>query len=246
MLKDTKAIERAGSLPDEVARRLRHSIESGALKPGEQLPTQQELSAAYGVSRPVIREAISLLKSDGLVTAQQGRGQFVSLEGSRVFRLQPNLDDAGDLRLVLEFLKSVEVAATELAAERRSAREIREIRAALDALEMAVGNGDPGVDEDMRFHQAILKASHNHYFESFGEFLEGQVRRLIRAARSNTARMAGQTGEVHKEHEAIYDAIAQGDTERARSAAAEHLANAGARLRLYQGKGRGSPPKAAE
>lgn len=241
MLNNQGTIQRSGTLPDEVARRLRQSIESGELKPGEQLPSQADLSEAYGVSRPVIREAISLLKSEGLVIAQQGRGQFVSAEGNRVFRLQPNFDDTGDLPLLLEFLMSVEIVAAELAAERRSEKELGDIKAALDDLWEAIQVGGSGVDEDMRFHQAILKASHNHYFCTFGAFLESQVRRLIRAARSNTARMAGLTLEVHKEHEAIYEAIASRDKERARTTAAVHLTNASARLSLYKGKGRRPP-----
>lgn len=238
MFEKQVAIARTGTLPDELARRLRHSIESGELRPGEQLPTQQELCTAYGVSRSVVREALSLLKSEGLVNSQQGRGQFVSLEGNRVFRLQPNLHDSEDLDLVLEFLMSVEVVATQLAAERRSNEELADIRTALDALDKAIAAGESGVDEDMRFHQAILKASHNPYVQQFGEYLESQVRRLIRTARSNTAKRAGLTAEVHKEHEAIFQAIADRDQTRAREAAAVHLTNAGARLRHYQGRPR--------
>ena len=232
-MREPQIIERAGTLPDEVARRIRQTIESGALKPGDRLPTQHELCETYGVSRPVVREAISLLKSEGLVTAQQGRGQFVTADGARVFRLQPNLRDNDDMALLLEFLMSAEVVATELAAERHSEAELADIRRALDDLQRAIQEGSSGVDEDMRFHQAILKASHNHYISKFGEFLEGQVRRLIRTARTNTARSAGLVQEVHKEHEAIYEAIAGRDKARARTAAAQHLTNAGLRLRLY-------------
>lgn len=234
MLEKNGVIERNGSLPDELARRLRQSIEAGELRPGEQLPTQHELCATYGVSRSVVREALSLLKSEGLVTSQQGRGQFVSPEGNRVFRLQPNLQDSHELDLVLEFLMSVEVVATQLAAARRTDDELAEIRGALDALAQAIKAGGNGVNEDMQFHSAILKASHNPYVQQFGEYLESQVRRLIRIARTNTARHAGLTAAVHKEHEAIYKAIAERDEAQAREAAAQHLTNAGARLRLYQ------------
>jgi DNA-binding FadR family transcriptional regulator len=94
------------------------------MKPGDKMPTQHALSDAYGVSRPVIREAISLLKSEGLVLSQQGRGQFVNPEGSGVFRLKPDLADRADLTLLLEFLMSVEVAATQLAAERHTPEDL--------------------------------------------------------------------------------------------------------------------------
>lgn len=234
MMKGGIEIRRATSLPEEVAFQLRKSIERGEFKPGDKMPTQQELSDAYAVSRPVVREAISLLKSEGLVVSHQGRGLFVNPEGSSVFRLKPDLGDRDDLALLLEFLMSVEVVATELAAERHTDLDLRRIEQALNDLGQAVKDGRSGVDEDMRFHSAIVEASHNHYFGEFAHFLEVQVRRLIRTARDNTARHAHLVKNVHEEHEAIYTAIAARDVDKAREAAAHHLTNAAARLRLYR------------
>lgn len=234
MLKVGGEIKRATSLPEEVALQLRQSIERGDFKPGDKMPTQQELSEAYGVSRPVVREAISLLKSEGLVVSHQGRGLFVNPEGSSVFRLKPDLEDRDDLALLLEFLMSVEVVATELAAERHTELDLKRIELALNDLGEAVREGRSGVDEDMRFHSAIVEASHNHYFGEFAHFLELQVRRLIRTARGNTARHSHLVKDVHTEHEAIYQAIAARDVVKARDAAARHLTNAAARLRLYR------------
>lgn len=231
---ETEVIQRGNSLPDEVARRLRAAIESGELKPGDRLPTQQELCTTYGVSRPVVREAVSLLKSEGLVISQQGRGQFVNPEGTSVFRLEPRFDDREDLAQVFEFLVSVEVAASEMAAARRTEAELKEIRQRLRALEEAVRASRSGVDEDMEFHRAILRATHNAYFMGFGDFLESRVRKLIRAARTNTARHAGLVEHVQQEHVAIFDAIERQDVEAARHAAGRHLRNAADRLRLYR------------
>jgi DNA-binding FadR family transcriptional regulator len=231
---EQRPIRRAVSLPEEVANQLRDAISRGELKPGDKMPTQHELSDAYGVSRPVIREAISLLKSEGLVVSQQGRGQFVNLESSGVFRLKPDLADRADLTLLLEFLMSVEVVATQLAAERHTPEDLSRIQAALDDLALAIDRGESGVDEDMRFHAAIVRAARNHYFGEFAEFLEGQVRRLIRTARANTARHGDLVRAVHAEHEAIYRAIAARDVDQARDAAARHLTNAAARLTQYR------------
>lgn len=233
---DNELIRRGNSLPDEVARRLRATIESGEIKPGDRLPTQQELCESYGVSRPVVREAISLLKSEGLVISQQGRGQFVNPDGASVFRLEPRFDDRENLAQMFEFLLSVEVAASELAAVRRSEAELEKIRQALHRLERAVASKASGVDEDMAFHSAILQATHNEYFIGFSEFLDTRVRRLIRAARSNTARHEGLVEQVQAEHVAIFEAIERGDREAARRAAGRHLENAAERLRVYRGQ----------
>lgn len=226
-------ITRGHSLPDEVANRIRLSIENGAIQPGKRLPTQHELAETYGVSRPVIREAISLLKSDGLVISQQGRGQFVNPEGSSVFRLDPSFEDKEDLAYLFQFLMSVEVAATAQAATCRTDSELAEIRRHLEGLETAVHNGQNGVNEDMKFHRAILQATHNPYFINFSKFLESRVRNLIRTARENTSRSQDMVKRVQQEHEAIFQAIETQDAVNARKAAANHLENAAMRLQIY-------------
>lgn len=226
-------IARGHSLPNEVAKRIRNSIESGNIELGKRLPTEQELAKAYGVSRPVIREAVSILKSDGLVVSQQGRGHFVNPQGASVFRLEPSFEDKEDLANLFLFLMSVEVAATEQAAIRRSPSDLDGIRQQLDALESAIQEKRNGVEEDMKFHRAILQATHNAYFISFGKFLESRVRSLIRTARENTARSQDMVKGVQHEHEAIFKAIASQDAEGARAAAAHHLDNAAQRLQIY-------------
>ena len=65
-------------LTDKLAGLLMQRIESGELAPNERLPTEQKLSEQFGVSRTVVREAVSRLKSIGLLTSRQGAGVFVS------------------------------------------------------------------------------------------------------------------------------------------------------------------------
>lgn len=229
----SSTISRGHSLPDEVAKLLRKSIESGSIEAGKRLPTQQELAETYGVSRPVIREAVSILKSDGLVISQQGSGHFVNTQGASVFRLEPSFEDKEDFSDLFQFLMSVEVAATEQAAIRRSPSDLETIRQYLDGLETAIRENRNGAEEDMKFHRAILQATHNAYFISFGEFLETRVRNLIRTARENTARSQDMVKRVQHEHEAIFKAIAAKDAGGARAAASYHLDNAAQRLCIY-------------
>lgn len=231
----TSRLLRAPGLPDEIARMIAEEVGNGRLKPGDRLPTEHSMCEAYGVSRAVVREAISRLKHDGLLISQQGRGVFVSPEGaSSSFRLPTaNLDDPDDLRQMLELLISIEVAATGLAAERRGERDLREIDRALRDMAMAIERGESGVDEDVRFHSGIVEASGNVYFKTFTAYLEARVRNLIRAARMNTARFEGLAYKVQEEHEAIFRAIAAQDVAAAREAAERHLRNAAARLQLY-------------
>lgn len=234
---ESTTLRRAPGLPDEIARMIAEEIGNGRLKPGDRLPTEHRMCEAYGVSRAVVREAISRLKHDGLLISQQGRGVFVSPEGaSSSFRLPTaKLDDPDDLRQMLELLIAIEVAATGLAAERRTERDLREIDRALRDMATAIEGGESGVDEDMRFHGSIVEASRNVYFKTFVAYLEGRVRNLIRAARMNTARFEGLAYKVQEEHEVIFRSIAAQDVARAREAAEQHLRNAAARLQLYIG-----------
>jgi DNA-binding FadR family transcriptional regulator len=232
----TSPIPRAAGLAAEVAERLRGAIQRGDIVEGDnKLPSEATLAKTYGVSRPVIREAMSLLKSDGLVFSHQGRGQFVNPEGSSVFRLDPAVDTTEGLSGLFEFLLAVEVPATRLAAQRRSESELQAIRDAYARLYDATQKGGDGTDEDKAFHQAIVRASHNPYFVAFADFLDARVRRLIRTARKNTRNRSDElVWQVQAEHEAILHAIEAGDADRASSAASTHLANAAARLALYK------------
>jgi DNA-binding FadR family transcriptional regulator len=229
---------RAPSLADTLALRLRDEIASGRIQAGERLPTEQQLALTYGVSRPIVREAVGRLKHDGLVVSRQGAGAFVAEPGSSsVFRLDvADFSNKEELRNIVELLMAVEASATEHTAERRSEADLRAIRARLDAMQAAIDRGESGVDEDVAFHRAIIDATGNPFFRDLSEFLDRRVRNFIRTARANTARLTGMAQTVQGEHRAIFDAIAARDPQSARAAAEIHLKNAAKRLALYLGR----------
>lgn len=228
-------LDRAPSLADTLALRLREEIASGRLQAGERLPTEQQLALTYGVSRPIVREAVGRLKHDGLVLSRQGAGAFVADPGSNsVFRLDvADFSNKDELRNIIELLMAVEASATEHTASRRSEADLLIIKARLDAMQAAIDRGESGVDEDVAFHRAIIDATGNVFFRDLSEFLDRRVRYFIRTARANTARRAGMAQIVQGEHQAIFDAIAARDASAARVAAETHLKNAAKRLALY-------------
>ncbi|MFG1348787.1 FadR/GntR family transcriptional regulator [Xanthobacter autotrophicus] len=230
-------IGRAPSLAETLAHRLREEIASGRLQPGERLPTEHQMAETYGVSRPIVREAVGRLKHDGLVTTRQGAGAFVAEPGAAsTFRLDiADLSDKVEMRAIVELLMAVEATATAHAAVRRSDEDLARIGVQLDAMQDAIDRGEPGVDEDMAFHRAIVEATGNPYFRDLSQFLDHRVRYFIRTARANTARLGGLPQAVQREHEAIFAAIEKKDPAAARAAAEEHLRNAAARLAVYLG-----------
>lgn len=222
---------RSPSLADTVANRLRREINGGQYKPAEKLPTEHKLAEIYGVSRAIIREALGRLKQDGLVRSRQGAGAYVAEGSSPVFRLAVgDGQNVLEVQHVVELLVAFEAAASALAARRRTDDQLAAIQHEFDAMERAIEAGESGIDEDVAFHRAIVRATENPVFQDMFGFLSSRVRTFIGIARTNSARYRGVTRVVQDEHRAILDAIIVQDEEKAHAAAATHVHNAAERL----------------
>lgn len=224
-------------LPYALAEKLAERIHSGEFKPGDKLTSERELSLEYAVSRTTVREALSQLKSMGLVEARAGSGVYVTENpDTKLFRMPAvDLGEDESFAQVMELLLAIEVAATRSAAIHRTPADLRAIRRELIGMEYAVARDMLGDQEDYNFHQAIVKATHNPYFVSLCSHLEYSARNVIRTARANTRRnLSDLMDAVQKEHQEIYEAIEAGDPERAANAAADHLNNALKRVQFYR------------
>ena len=226
----------SGHLPEEIARELERRIGASEFPIGSKLPSERELSVEYAVSRPVVREALSQLKLEGMIEARAGSGVYVvDKSGMKAFRVQPVLmAEARSIEQLMELLVAIEVAATRIAALNRTPEDMKKIRRALIGMEYAIASDRLGDEEDYAFHEAIVAATHNPHFVALCKHLEFGARHIIRQARANTkARFADLMHDVQNEHKAIYEALEQGDPEQASRAAERHLRNAGERLKLY-------------
>lgn len=230
-------------LPDEIARGLQAQIAAGDLGVGDRLPSERELCSMYSVSRAVVREALSQLKSEGLVAARAGSGVYVTQQdATNAFRLQSfSLLDDTALAQAMELLITVETAATRIAARHRTEEDLKSIKRALIGMEYAVANDMLGDEEDYRFHQAIVEATHNPNFISLSKHLEASARSVIRRARINTRTNRPDLLEaVQDEHKKIFQAIELGDEAAASLAAEQHLSNAAARIQIYTASEKGT------
>ena len=204
--------------------------------PGDRLPSERELCELYGVSRSVVREALSQLKSDRIIETRRGSGAYVLERDQRQsFRMQEvAIDERESLSLMMELIVTVEVAATRLAAMRRTPEDLKMIRRALIGMEYEIANDRLGDDQDFAFHQAIVEATHNPHFIALSSHLEQVARKVIRQARTNTRHQHIELIEaVQEEHQAIFDAIKTSDPDAAARAAENHLHNAAQRLDMY-------------
>jgi DNA-binding FadR family transcriptional regulator len=220
------AIERSReTLTDKVAHALVRLIGGGAYPVGARLPSENELADRFGVSRTVVREAVSRLKSESLVESHQGKGVFVRERAAvAAFRIDP--ESATSVRAVLqvvELRRGLEAEAAALAATRRTRADLASIGRALRDLRRRAGGSDHGAEADRALHRAIARAAGNpHYaalWELVGQFLGGVIR-LTRAHEAQHPELAAQ---VMREHEAMVDAIARREPEEARAAARRHL-----------------------
>jgi len=160
------------SLASELVARLTDDITSGKIPPGSRLPTEQELIAATGVSRTVVREAVAALRADGLVITRQGVGAFVPENARRPLRIE--VDPLSPLRAVLDVMElrtGIEIEAAGLAAERASAAQIRKIVECLEAVDAALKRGADAVTQDFALHCSIADATGNPQFRRFLEHL---------------------------------------------------------------------------
>ncbi|MEA2732235.1 MAG: GntR family transcriptional regulator, transcriptional repressor for pyruvate dehydrogenase complex, partial [Acetobacteraceae bacterium] len=149
------------SLVVEIGQRIAADIATGRLTPGAQLPTEQAMMDAMGVSRTVIREAVATLRAEGLIATRQGIGSFVAtLPTQALFRIEPGqAASLTDALHIMELRTAVETEAAGLAAERATKSQRRAIHAALDAIDAAIERGEPAVNEDFAFHAVITDAT---------------------------------------------------------------------------------------
>ena len=131
------------SLAMNLVDKLTIDVRDGTLRPGEKLPTEAEIMQGFGVSRTVVREAISKLQASGLVETRHGIGTFVLAQDiSPVFKVSPS--QLGTLREVitlLEFRISIETEAAALAALRRDDRNLEQMKKAMNEFALAINEG---------------------------------------------------------------------------------------------------------
>jgi DNA-binding FadR family transcriptional regulator len=230
------------NLKDELINRLTGEIKSGTLKPNQKLPTEQEMIAAFGVSRTVVREALAALRAEGLIDTRQGAGAFVSGDNSRrPFRIPAEgVQNISDVIRIIELRLGIEIEAAGLAAERRTVEDMKLIDQTVEQFGLSIKQGDEAVEADFNIHQAIAKATHNQHFVTFLDFLGWQIipRRNIYAKIVDHGVRRKYLLRVHNEHKSIAKAISDSRPNAARNAMRRHLEKS---LKRYVSIGKDEP-----
>jgi len=220
------------TLAQRVVAGLKDKILAGDLPPGHKVPSEAELIEEYGVSRTVIREAVTRLRAEGLVETFQGRGSFVlAMPEPTSFTVESAaIRTHHDVLDMLDFRLGIESEAAGLAAARVNTAGAEAIQAALDAFVAAAPEDQ--VEADFLFHRAVTAASANRFYlellDSLGPMMIMLARTRLGDAYSLTD--AGHVERVRREHDDIAAAVITGDPDTARAAMRVHLGNTRRRL----------------
>ncbi len=229
---------RPKGLVDEVVLALTAQVRSGELKVGDKLPTESEIMVRLGVSRTVVREALSKLQAASLVETRHGIGTFViSRPANGNFQIAQNdLATVADVIAVLELRISLETETAGLAAQRRTDMQLAAMQAALASFQESIEADSDAVPSDFAFHMEVARATANPHFADLMTYLGTMI---IPRTRVGTLQQTPEgrlvyLQRVHSEHESILNAIRQQDADAARAAMRTHLSNSRERLRKAQ------------
>ncbi|TZG34550.1 FadR/GntR family transcriptional regulator [Agrobacterium sp. B1(2019)] len=214
------------SLAAKISSALRRDLSEGVFRPGDRLPSESELTREYSVSRTVVREAIAILRADGLVEARKGAGVF-AVEVKPAKELPFNDLAVGRISSVIELLELrtvFEVESAGLAASRRSAVQVEAIVDAHRRIGDCLAAGLPTRDADFEFHLAIAQATQNRRFPEFLQLIRsGIIPRGELQGAAPGSRPKDYNLHLQEEHARIVDAIIEGDADAARQYMAAHL-----------------------
>ncbi|MCB8887837.1 FadR/GntR family transcriptional regulator [Vreelandella malpeensis] len=219
-----------GSLSRQVSQQLEGIIARQEIPVGDKLPPEGALCDMFSVSRTVIREAITHLKSQGLVETRRGIGTRVlrSSPESRSPEKKIRLSTIEDILNILELRLTIEPEVAALAATRHDEQDQQRLITLHEAFLEACKNTTQARDEDLAFHAAIAQATHNPAFVTIYE--QWDVGAIPRAKLMSVAIDSQTTVQylekVGQEHADILEAILARDAKAANAAMYQHLKRA--------------------
>lgn len=220
--KDTKKRRLTATM--EILAEIKNRILKGKLKPGDKLPTEQELVDEFVVSRTVIREAIKMLEAVGLVKIIRGSGTYITLNPTSSFIQTLTLAilyKHSNKEQIYELRKFIEIGALESVIEKYEKKDIYEMEKSIENMKSLVGIDDSDfvnhVDAarfDLMFHRAYIEATHNPLLISL---VDGMWETLFFSIESSITKKKDLERTI-KNHLAILKSIEKRDIGKSRQA----------------------------
>ena len=207
---------------EEIVLKIKDMIEQGKLITGDQLPTERELSEAFKVSRPSVREALRALESQGFLVSKQGDGTYVSQQPIELL-IEPFASVIGkekfDQLELFEMRRLLEPQLAYLAAERATPDEIIEMEQLVLIQEEELAGKETGTNPDQTLHSALTRAARNKILISIMDSLMDS----LAESRDKYLQVESRPEKSLARHKEILAAIKSGDSELAANLMREHL-----------------------
>jgi GntR family transcriptional repressor for pyruvate dehydrogenase complex len=208
---------------EQIIDQIETQIVSGELKPGDQLPSERQISEMMGVHRHSVREALKILEFLGIVESKSGLGTLVS--NTRTDTIAERVSKASRFhpqRLIFEVVElrqMLEPHIAALAAVNAGDDDLKAIEEALNLLEKDNGALDISINADTQFHMAIARATHNETLLGITE----PIMEMLMGFRERLAEVPGRRKKANKEHRVIYETIHAHDARKAKFYMQRHV-----------------------
>jgi len=218
---------RRARLHELVAVKLEKMIHSGELKPGDRLPSERDIMAAFNIGRPAVREAFLSLQNRGLIATENGRRASVRVPSvENVFATLDSLvgiiiANTESLKNLFDARAFIEAAIARNAAMQIDGPRLAELKVVLDANKRAVGSRVGFMETDVQFHRILFMAASNPVLEAVHKALvKWLMERWGQISRTRSTETLAYQG-----HLQIYKAISRRDPDAADRAMRKHLAS---------------------
>lgn len=209
-----------------VADDLTKRIENHLLKPGDRLPTIDQLSQDFGVGKSTIREALSQLKARGLIESKQGEGTFVMANAKAALSKIPTIVSGNPKELfqLLEARQLIESGCIQKAASARDEADLLRLSDLLDKMKQALDNEELSRLYDIQFHMSLAAATKNPFLTQIMDSMSDALNHTIRDSRSLWLyRGQNQTKDLYEDHLSIFQAVKTQDASLAKQRIDAHL-----------------------
>ena len=217
---------RGKKIYEAVADSLIELIKTGELKPGDKLESVEKLAKSFEVGSSTVREALSSLRTMGLVEMRQGEGTFVNTFDPSQFQLPVTsafLMKRDDVRELYEVRKILESGTAAQAARVYKEEDLREMEKALLVMEQSMGNEKLAAQADFDFHLAIANATHNTLLINLMSSVSALISETIQETRQVFFYSDSRVEASQLEHRRIFTAIKNRQPDEARQAMFDHL-----------------------
>ena len=209
-------------LYEDIVQQFHALIHQGALKPGDRLPAERELSEQFQVSRSSVREALRALELQGLVVSKRGSGTFISAENldAALALVAANLNGkTAALPDVFEMRHLMEPLIAALAARRATPEDVARLQEILTEQQWQIDSGETGVAADTDFHFTLAAATHNSALVKVVSAIED----ILQVSRDRSLQEPGRPQRSLASHCHILAMVERGDAAGARQAMNHHL-----------------------